>query len=794
MTLAPVPHRFRRIGAFALLCALTITQAGFSGSPQVSPPSAEPQTVGQVTDLAASADGQAAGSVRLIWTTAENAQVHFVAYLKSSDLFVRNFGDMRMAPFSGSQAVITDLDGGTPYHFIVIGMRWNFVDFGTVWGGWSQWVSATPSGSPPSGPAPTLPTAEPQSVGPITNLTAAVDGQDTGAVRLTWTEAENAQVHFIVYLPYADAAVSDFSAVRMVPFNGSEAVITGLDGGTPYHFIAIGMRWNFVQFATVWGAWSQWVSATPRDAAPEPVQVPGSILIPDANLRAALERELGKPSGAPIFPVEMATLHQVVQRNSRIRDLEGIQHATNLRALVLDSNDISDLTPLAGLTDLQTLHLAHNDVEDLSPLAGLSRLRTLHLSRNNVSELSPLAETRALGTLLLSHNNISDLSPLSRLPSLRTLQLANNSITDLGPLVDNTRIGRYDRIVAINNPLNAASINTHAPTLRSRGVEIHTEVLFTVDDGPQIFNNNLVVLPVSENLVTDQYSSTAFLAPFYQHFEDEFDFLLLVSNLDYQEDQVRSYSGQNQRIRNDVEGIGIRTYSLNQRFNVGEKLQSRTHLTRYDSIRHGPALHELLHQWANYAIPTSSRGHWGFSSADGQLGGFNLSDLKDLGNGRYTAGYFGLVANGGNGLPYSPIELYLAGFIPPAEVPDLWVAEDGEWLLDDDGNRVITASRHPIFTASNIKTYTIEDIIAEHGPRVPDHTQAQHDFRAAAILLIDEDHPATRQGLNIVSEHVSWFSHPGGDSHRLYNFHEATGGRGTITMDGLSDFQKPQTP
>ena len=80
-----------------------------------------------------------------------------------------------------------------------------------------------------------------------------------------------------------------------------------------------------------------------------------------------------------------------------------------------------------------------------------------------------------------------------------------------------------------------------------------------------------------------------------------------------------------------------------------------------------------MHTWANFVIEPG-RPHWGFSSANGVLGGFDSAELVRLGNGRYAAGSFGTL---GNDLPYSPIELYLAGLIAPEEVPDLWVANDG---------------------------------------------------------------------------------------------------------------------
>ena len=141
---------------------------------------------------------------------------------------------------------------------------------------------------------------------------------------------------------------------------------------------------------------------------------------------------------------------------------------------------------------------------------------------------------------------------------------------------------------------------------------------------------------------------------------------------------------------------------------------------------------------------------------------------------------------------YSPIELYLAGFIPPEEVPDFQTAEDGEWLFDERGNIVKDDNGYRMFTASGFKTVTIEGIIADHGPRVPDHSQAQKDFRAAVILLVSEQYPATREKLERLSDDVSWFSHPAKDESGppVTNFYEATGGRGTITMGGLS---RPQS-
>ena len=93
----------------------------------------------------------------------------------------------------------------------------------------------------------------------------------------------------------------------------------------------------------------------------------------------------------------------------------------------------------------------------------------------------------------------------------------------------------------------------------------------------------------------------------------------------------------------------------------------------------------------------------------GLLGGFDIADLVDHGGGRYT------LKESYVPIPYSPIELYVAGFIPPEDVPDLWVVEEGNWIYTEEGARVRDDNGHLIFTASQVRTYTIEDIIAEHG-------------------------------------------------------------------------------
>ena len=524
--------------------------------------------------------------------------------------------------------------------------------------------------------------------------------------------------------------------------------------------------------------------------------------IPDGSLRAVIEAALGKDGGEPIYDTEMQTLSSLYaggpgRVGGGIRDLTGLEHARNLRELVLHSNNITDLGPLRALAKLQRLNLhAINHYYydpppplDYSPLAGLSELTWLDLGYNHTPDISPLAGLGKLEHLNGVNNRIKDISPLAALTSLRVAILAHNDISDLGPLANNPGLGNGSEIDVRANPLTRLSIRDHVPALQSRGATILFDDLVVFSE-PEIFNGNLFVLPVDENLAASGRPSLDWTRQFYEHFDDDFDFLVFVLNL-YTEDYPEgNYRSTFRNTHNDVRGIG-QPISSDDRWpdalqgvvvhgTVAFSVDSRS------IIHSGPMLHELMHRWANSIVapspgsgPHCSGPHWGFSSANGVLGGFDIADLVDHGGGRYSAGDLATHGLAANAKPYSPIELYLAGFLPPEEVPDLWVAEDGQWVDHASGNQM--------FTASRVRNHAIEDIVEMQGSRVPDHSQSQREFRAATVLLVDDHHPVTRRNLNQLSDDISWFSRNADDGDdRVYNFFEATGGRATIDMNDLS--------
>ena len=198
----------------------------------------------------------------------------------------------------------------------------------------------------------------------------------------------------------------------------------------------------------------------------------GSVNIPDPNLRAAIEKALGKTSGATITRADMETLTELSASNKGVQDLSnedvqdltGIEFATNLTELYLDYNEVSDVSALASLTNLEVLVLTGNEVSDVSALGGLTNLTELSLQWNQVSDVSPLASLTNLTKLSLLGNQVSDIFPLVSLTNLTKLYLHDNRVSDISPLVSLTNLRRlslHDNQISDVSPLANLKNLTH---------------------------------------------------------------------------------------------------------------------------------------------------------------------------------------------------------------------------------------------------------------------------------------------------------------------------------------------
>jgi len=203
-------------------------------------------------------------------------------------------------------------------------------------------------------------------------------------------------------------------------------------------------------------------------------------------------------------------------------------------------------------------------------------------------------------------------------------------------------------------------------------------------------------------------------------------------------------------------GVGI---SLLDPFPRGPStLRGYVFLPRKEDLVAGRFLHEFCHFWAAHLdgprdLATQvnhSRSHWGYTSVGGMLGGWAPGSLVRVDEGVYQAD----VAPAGkavNKRPFAPLELYLMGLIGPEEVPPIDVAVDVKRLGK-------TEDRQDLFSASAIKTVTIEQIVAANGPREPSVEHSRKNFKLALVILTD--HPLTCEEWGFYMRAVEFMSAP----------------------------------
>ena len=162
---------------------------------------------------------------------------------------------------------------------------------------------------------------------------------------------------------------------------------------------------------------------------PLPFPPPEDVHIPDPNLAAALQKQIGT-----ITTHTIVNLTELNVQKKKIKNLTGLEHAQNLTKLTLFHNDISDVSPLSKLIRLRWLYLGHNPISDVSPLSALTGLRLLDIGFTDISDISPLKDLKHLEFLGIHGTGISDVPPLTAFKKLRTLYLHNNAISDIASL------------------------------------------------------------------------------------------------------------------------------------------------------------------------------------------------------------------------------------------------------------------------------------------------------------------------------------------------------------------------
>jgi hypothetical protein len=184
--------------------------------------------------------------------------------------------------------------------------------------------------------------------------------------------------------------------------------------------------------------------------------------------------------------------------------------------------------------------------------------------------------------------------------------------------------------------------------------------------------------------------------------------------------------------------------------------------------------HEIMHYWGNeldarfgfgVGLDEDFGAHWGFSSVNGQLGGFDGTTLRcetpangmppctplASGRTRYVVGDFAPFTNTYRNVPYSPLELYLMGLAPASEVPATFQVLTGAAITNPE---VQGTGGNLVVEADGIDTVTFAEIQARHGQK-PMLPQADRVMRAAFVVISAT--PASDEVMNDVARFAAVF-------------------------------------
>jgi hypothetical protein len=302
------------------------------------------------------------------------------------------------------------------------------------------------------------------------------------------------------------------------------------------------------------------------------------------------------------------------------------------------------------------------------------------------------------------------------------------------------------------------------------GLSATAYAFFIEDSGHEVLDD----YPVAE-LYCGKGNYEAF-RKLYSVMPDAFDFVMLMPGMQLlRPDGFPENTPYAVLVSNAVQNIGVAIKDDTALFGSSGRLLSMIYhsfgsLAIFD--------HEVAHTWGagigtslGLADTTSSGlGHWDkMSDIAGQLGEYYF----------HTSGVVGRFHDNGDGTwrlvsnfevePYSPLELYVMGLIPPEEVPPIHILQSPDL---SDLERI---------TAASWQTVTIEQIMqAEGGPRNPSSDQSRKDFDLAFVVVQDLPYNDAAYAFFSLISYRLMTREPPMPYDSFGPFYWATGGRATL--------------
>jgi hypothetical protein len=324
----------------------------------------------------------------------------------------------------------------------------------------------------------------------------------------------------------------------------------------------------------------------------------------------------------------------------------------------------------------------------------------------------------------------------------------------------------YGMVAGLVDPKYKDSFSVHD---FGNGLSATAYAFFIVDDKHEVIDNYPVA---SVYCGTSNYQAYRKL---FSVLPDNFDFALVTPGLQIvRPSDLAENVPYNVSVSNAVQHIGLSITNNSAKFGSAGRLKSVV----YESFGDIQIFdHEVAHTWGAAIGKTlgllgndPAGHHWNMlADMQGQLGSYYFEPGGAVGHFAYNGDEsWHLVSNFENE-PYSPLELYMLGFIPPEEVPPVHILQSPN---SSDINHI---------TAAAYQTFSIEDIMnAEGGARIPSAADSQKDFNLAYIVTQDIPYNDSAYAyFSLASYNLMTREQP--QKNNMYApFYWATGGRGTL--------------
>lgn len=282
---------------------------------------------------------------------------------------------------------------------------------------------------------------------------------------------------------------------------------------------------------------------------------------------------------------------------------------------------------------------------------------------------------------------------------------------------------------------------------------------------------------IAERFATQRaVDNLAIANAFLREFADDYDHLIVW--LDFPQSLGSAFAFE-VTIKNEVRGLGFDTFDFSQQVGSKGRLRSFVQmgtLSRYPADVNESFLgtnttldilgQESGHRWLafprfidgsgqpNDALLGRDLAHWSFC-ANSLASDMEGNEIREDGGDRFTT----VDATS----RYSPLDQYMMGLIPAADVPPFFVVEPCD-------NR----SAAPAIGAGIVghrTDVTIDQIIAAEGPRVPAANKSPHTFNMAFVLVASGDGPSDDGIAHVERIRAAWEPY----------FAQATDGHGTVS-------------